>query len=188
MLPGYAYSTIGYADLKNELTYTPRAIATGTSLPLITGANSGNIGMDGFSVPAYWLYKLLPSVGYVQQFSVSVSLPAVSGSVIPPLVVSRRLLQVVDSGVLANTNQASAFSIVQDGNSTAITASAVLATDVGSTKTSVTTAATAVGVVTAGVVGVGIGLAATMSSAASTISSSAAAAAAAIGARARMRI
>ena len=183
MYPGYTYPTLAYTDIKNEMTFTPRQISTGVSLPLISGVNSGNIGMDGFSVPAYWLYKLLPSVGYVQQFYVSITLPSVAGSsVIAPTVVSRRLLQVDASGVLSGSTQVGAFSIVPDVNST--NPAAILTTDIGSTKTGVTSAVVVFGTVAA--VGTGALAIAFLSAGAASSAVAATAAAAVVAARAKI--
>lgn len=183
--PSYAYSTIGYQSIKNEMTYTPRQITTGQTLPIVAAA----IGVDAYSLPVYWLQTLLPSVGYLQQFYVSVTLPVPAGSVLAPTVVSRRLLQ-VGTGPLSSVNSAGAFSVNQDGNSTS--SASLLTTDVGSTSSSIKMAAVTVGVVAAGVVVSGVGLAAFLASGATAAVSSSAGAVAVgvagvVAARARVR-
>jgi len=191
-VPLYSSTPIYFKDLKNEMTYTPRNVSSGTNLPLVAGA----LGYDGFAVPAYWLYKLLPSVGYLQRFYVTVSLPAVAGTSVVPTVVSRRLLstrsllQTTDASTLTGSDTTGAFSIVQDSNSTSTIN--VLTAALGSTSSSIKTAATTVavvgGVAAIGVVSAFLVTAASGAGAAAAASSSAAVAAvAAVGTLGRAR-
>ena len=155
MLTSYS-PPLHYADIQNEMLYMPRQVAPDSSKMLTLVA--ANVGVDGFSVPAYWLYRLLPSVGYVQQFYVSVLLPSTSNAT--AVVVSRRLLSTRALLQASTTDptgslNAGAFTIVQDANSTA--SASVLSVALGSTSTSIKKAAvvTAVvgGTVALGVVG-----------------------------------
>lgn len=130
-VPVYATNALTWTqNIAPVLTYSPRYMTVGGAVPSHLPATNAQSGVDGFALPAYWIAQQLPSVGYLINFGVSVSLPSSVGASVST-VVSRRLLQVGDDTPLVTDDQSLAFCITNTTTDAHITT-----IDLGSTHNS----------------------------------------------------